>query len=190
MLDLGCGSGMSGAVIAAAGHAWVGCDISLDMLAVATGITPEVAPALRKTLTSAQQTYHLKSAQQQQQPAPSVQPSKAANKSRTGFNSLNHKPLKAFQHSSSSRGHGLVLWSDMAQGIPCRTHSLDGAISISAVQWLCHLPEAEKALSRLFKDLFRCLKPCAKAVLQVYVASEHFFAHHPLHLALLHSGTT
>lgn len=32
ILDLGCGSGLSGAVIGAAGHCWIGMDISEDML--------------------------------------------------------------------------------------------------------------------------------------------------------------
>ncbi len=32
ILDLGCGSGLSGEAISDAGHEWVGCDISADML--------------------------------------------------------------------------------------------------------------------------------------------------------------
>lgn len=35
ILDIGCGSGLSGEAIEEAGHVWVGCDISRDMLAVA-----------------------------------------------------------------------------------------------------------------------------------------------------------
>lgn len=162
---------MSGATVAAAGHAWVGCDISLDMLAVAAGIASSQVSALRNTLTSAQQP-HQQSCDPQQNTAPSVQASKAVMKSRTGLNRLNHKPLQAFQPASSSRGKGLVVWSNMAHGIPLRVHSVDAAISISAVQWLCHLPEVGKALNKLFQDLYRCLKPNGKAVLQVYIASE------------------
>jgi 18S rRNA (guanine1575-N7)-methyltransferase len=36
VLDIGCGSGLSGAVLEEAGHYWVGSDISADMLAVAS----------------------------------------------------------------------------------------------------------------------------------------------------------
>ena len=32
LLDVGCGSGLSGECITEAGHQWIGCDISRDML--------------------------------------------------------------------------------------------------------------------------------------------------------------
>jgi 18S rRNA (guanine1575-N7)-methyltransferase len=32
LLDIGCGSGLSGEIIDEAGHQWVGCDISASML--------------------------------------------------------------------------------------------------------------------------------------------------------------
>ena len=35
VLDVGCGSGLSGQVLEERGHAWVGCDVSRDMLHVA-----------------------------------------------------------------------------------------------------------------------------------------------------------
>jgi 18S rRNA (guanine1575-N7)-methyltransferase len=35
VLDVGCGSGLSGQVLEEKGHAWVGCDVSKDMLTVA-----------------------------------------------------------------------------------------------------------------------------------------------------------
>jgi 18S rRNA (guanine1575-N7)-methyltransferase len=35
VLDVGCGSGLSGQVLEDQGHIWVGCDVSRDMLAVA-----------------------------------------------------------------------------------------------------------------------------------------------------------
>jgi len=35
ILDIGCGSGLSGQVLEEKGHAWLGCDISRDMLTVA-----------------------------------------------------------------------------------------------------------------------------------------------------------
>ena len=35
VLDIGCGSGFSGAVLARTGHHWVGCDIAPAMLEVA-----------------------------------------------------------------------------------------------------------------------------------------------------------
>lgn len=35
ILDVGCGSGLSGKVLEEYGHVWVGCDVSRDMLTVA-----------------------------------------------------------------------------------------------------------------------------------------------------------
>jgi 18S rRNA (guanine1575-N7)-methyltransferase len=35
LLDVGCGSGLSGEALSEAGHSWVGCDISEAMLDVA-----------------------------------------------------------------------------------------------------------------------------------------------------------
>lgn len=35
ILDIGCGSGLSGQVLEEEGHVWVGCDVSRDMLQVA-----------------------------------------------------------------------------------------------------------------------------------------------------------
>lgn len=35
ILDIGCGSGLSGQVLEEQGHVWVGCDVSRDMLHVA-----------------------------------------------------------------------------------------------------------------------------------------------------------
>ena len=35
ILDIGCGSGLSGKVLEENGHVWVGCDVSRDMLDVA-----------------------------------------------------------------------------------------------------------------------------------------------------------
>ena len=35
VLDVGCGSGLSGKVLEERGHVWVGCDVSRDMLEVA-----------------------------------------------------------------------------------------------------------------------------------------------------------
>jgi 18S rRNA (guanine1575-N7)-methyltransferase len=34
ILDIGCGSGLSGQVLEEAGYNWIGCDVSRDMLQV------------------------------------------------------------------------------------------------------------------------------------------------------------
>lgn len=64
--------------------------------------------------------------------------------------------------------HGRLALNDMAQGLPLRRVALDGAISISAVQWLCSNVDSHGALARLFASLRSCLRPGAHAVLQFY----------------------
>jgi|EP00505_MAST-04D_sp_SCG-Rhode-Island_P005394 18S rRNA (guanine1575-N7)-methyltransferase len=111
ILDIGCGSALSGSIISEAGHGWVGMDISPDMLDVAVDREVE----------------------------------------------------------------GDVIQADMGQGIAFRPGLFDGAISISALQWLfypskrCHSPY--KRLQALFSQLYSSLYRGARAVFQFYPES-------------------
>jgi len=112
LLDIGCGSGLSGAVLEEHGHLWVGLDISAHMLAIAT-----------------------------------------------------------------ERSKGDVFLADMGDGLFFRPGTFDGAISISALQWLCNADkrwhEPRKRLSRFFHTLYACLSKGARAVLQFYPENGH-----------------
>ncbi len=176
LLDLGCGSGISGAVLTKHGHAWIGCDISSDMLAVAQGTTTSSSMLPDGQLALQPQQKRLK-------PDSAALPRNTLSfTSRTGHNSLNHKPAKHPGRANAAAGRGLVVQSDMAQGIPLRNNSIDGAVSISAVQWLCHASEPHKALRRLFRSLHRCLKPEGKAVMQLYLTGVACCVQQSLHL--------
>ncbi|KAL5726571.1 18S rRNA (guanine(1575)-N(7))-methyltransferase [Ranunculus cassubicifolius] len=111
LLDIGCGSGLSGETLSESGHQWIGLDISESMLDVA--VEREV--------------------------------------------------------------EGDLLHSDMGQGLPLRTGIIDGAISISAVQWLCNADKSSHnprlRLKAFFGSLYRCLARGAKAVFQMYPES-------------------
>ena len=108
LLDVGCGSGLSGDRLTELGHEWIGTDISKSMLEVAQEREVE----------------------------------------------------------------GGLINFDMGHGCPFRPGVFDGAISISAVQWLCNadnsLHEPRRRLKTFFTQLYRCLKRGAKAVLQFY----------------------
>ncbi|XP_022753407.1 probable 18S rRNA (guanine-N(7))-methyltransferase [Durio zibethinus] len=108
LLDIGCGSGLSGETITENGHQWIGLDISHSMLNV----------ALEKEV------------------------------------------------------EGDLLLGDMGQGLGLRPGVIDGAISISAVQWLCNADksshEPRLRLKAFFGSLYRCFARGARAVLQVY----------------------
>ncbi|KAJ6416224.1 hypothetical protein OIU84_004931 [Salix udensis] len=108
LLDIGCGSGLSGETLTENGHQWIGLDISQSMLNIA----------------------------------------------------------------SEREVEGDLLLGDMGQGLALRPGIIDGAISISAVQWLCNADksshEPRLRLKAFFGSLYRCLARGARAVFQVY----------------------
>ena len=67
---------------------------------------------------------------------------------------------------------GSVCRSDMGDGLPFRSNSFDGCVSISAVQWLCNADRScdvpKLRLKRFFTSLYRCLVRGSRAVLQFY----------------------
>ena len=73
---------------------------------------------------------------------------------------------------ASPAAAGCVCLADMAQGLPLRPASADGAVSVSAVQWLCAHAQPEAALARLFAALHACLRLGARAALQVYLEGQ------------------
>lgn len=108
LLDIGCGSGISGEAITDAGHMWIGYDISASMLCVA--LDREV--------------------------------------------------------------DGDLFLADAGQPMNFRPGTFDGAISVSALQWLCNIDkkghEPFKRLRTFFECLFQSLKKGARAALQFY----------------------
>ncbi|KAF4553878.1 18S rRNA (guanine(1575)-N(7))-methyltransferase-like protein [Elsinoe fawcettii] len=113
LLDLGCGSALSGSILSSipppvGPHSWIGLDISSSML----------AQALERDV------------------------------------------------------EGDLFLSDIGQGVPFRPGSFDGAISISAIQWLCNAETSEESpegrLKRFFEGLYSALKRGARAVCQFY----------------------
>lgn len=112
VLDLGCGSGLSGAALDEAGHVWIGLDISDAMLNVAREREVE----------------------------------------------------------------GDVILGDMGQGVPFRPGTFDGAISISALQWLCNADKSShnpaKRLYTFFTSLYAALNTGSRAVFQFYPSDQ------------------
>ena len=60
----------------------------------------------------------------------------------------------------------------MGLGLPFRDGTFDGAISVSALQWLCYdnssQQSASRRLGRFFSSLYRALKSGSRAALQFY----------------------
>jgi len=108
LLDLGCGSGLSGEVIQENGHMWIGVDISPSMIGIAT----------------------------------------------------------------ERKAEGDMFLADLGEGLFFRPGMFDGAISISALQWLCNADkkyhEPKKRITKFFQSLYNCLTRGGRAVLQFY----------------------
>lgn len=108
LLDIGCGSGLSGQVLERDNHIWIGIDISQPMLNVALDREVE----------------------------------------------------------------GDLILTDMGQGMPFRPGTFDGAISVSALQWLCNADKShhnpQKRMYKFFSTLFACLTRTSRAVFQFY----------------------
>jgi 18S rRNA (guanine1575-N7)-methyltransferase len=64
---------------------------------------------------------------------------------------------------------GDLLLGDLGQGLPFRAGAFDGAVSISALQWLCNADKTchnpAKRLFKFFSSLYACL----------VILSIHFF---------------
>ena len=67
---------------------------------------------------------------------------------------------------------GDLLLHDLGQGLGVRPGAADGAISISALQWLCNADKAThkpaKRLATFFASLYAALARGARAVFQFY----------------------
>ncbi|CAH1641173.1 unnamed protein product [Spodoptera littoralis] len=112
LLDIGCGSGLSGTVLEESGHMWIGMDISPAMLDVAKERETE----------------------------------------------------------------GDLVLSDMGEGVPFKAGCFDGAVSVSALQWLFNADKKShnpvKRLHQFFSSLYACLSRSARAVFQFYPENE------------------
>lgn len=71
---------------------------------------------------------------------------------------------------------GDLMLADIGQGVPFRPGSLDAAISISAIQWLCNAESSNVSpqgrLTRFFNGLYSSLRRGGRAVCQFYPKNE------------------
>jgi 18S rRNA (guanine1575-N7)-methyltransferase len=146
VLDIGCGSGLSGQVLEEKGHVWVGCDVSRDMLTVA-----QERMARQRSEAAARQREETEGMQDD-----------------NNGESDNEENDESIAREST----GDLLHHDMGTGLPFRPATFDACISISALQWLCYSNSAQqnpkKRLTRFFSSLYTVLKRGGRAVLQFY----------------------
>lgn len=157
VLDIGCGSGLSGQVLEEHGHVWFGCDVSRDMLSVA------------------QERMHSQSVNNTKQHR-SAKMDTDDNSNNNEDNDSSDEDNDDDDDDSEDNGvqgsSGDLLQHDMGTGLPFRPATFDACISISALQWLCYSTTKEqipkKRLMRFFSSLYTVLKRSGRAVLQFY----------------------
>lgn len=143
VLDIGCGSGLSGQVLEERGHVWIGCDVSRDMLNVAK----ERMLATNKKDDGGGDAMRNDDADSDSEDDED-------------------------DSGDGGPSSGDLLHHDMGTGLPFRPATFDACISISALQWLCYSNSAKqnprKRLTRFFSSLYSVLKRGGRAVLQFY----------------------
>jgi 18S rRNA (guanine1575-N7)-methyltransferase len=152
VLDIGCGSGLSGQVLEEYGHVWVGCDISRDMLMVAQERIQRQSDEV-----AAKQ-------QQKQKKNNSMRDDEDENDDSDDDDDDDDDDVE--------ESTGDLIHHDMGTGLPFRPATFDACISISALQWLCYSNSKEhnpkQRLLRFFSSLYTVLKRNGRAVLQFY----------------------
>ncbi|KAL9186830.1 hypothetical protein ACHAXT_010550 [Thalassiosira profunda] len=152
VLDVGCGSGLSGQVLEEHGHVWVGCDVSRDMLNMANERIEEKREAALHGGDSSDED--------------------------DSSNDDDDESMNDGQKRATEPSPGDLLHHDMGTGLPFRPATFDACISISALQWLCYSNSKDqipkRRLMRFFSSLYKVLRRGARAVLQFYPeTSEH-----------------
>lgn len=151
ILDVGCGSGLSGKVLEEHGHIWVGCDVSRDMLNVANErIEEKMEDALNASNSNGNGNGNAQEEDMEM---------------RDNQNKNDHD-----EENKASTGD--LMHHDMGTGLPFRPATFDACVSISALQWLCYANTKaqipKKRLTRFFSSLYQVLRRGGRAVLQFY----------------------
>lgn len=162
ILDLGCGTGLSGEVLAERGHSWVGMDISRSMLGIAKN---------REFVES-----DFDEDEDNEDDDDEVDDDEADDDDDQADDSAASENEEEVDQALEERKKWReVMHGDMGNGVPFRPGVFDGVISISVVQWLCNVDRKgqvpQRRLRELFQTLYNSMRRGARAVLQFYPES-------------------
>lgn len=192
LLDVGCGSGISGEVLTERGHAWFGVDISRDMLQIAKDaelldyeddlqeMSDDGATGGGSDSEEGDDARPIK--RTRNEPTGYVRFGPIHESDEDGDGGDEHDDDNDDDDSNGAGGAAVgiprgprmveVMHSDIGQGLPFRPGSFDGCVSISVIQWLCHCSQKgevpQRRLMAFFQSLYNALRRGAKAVLQFY----------------------
>jgi 18S rRNA (guanine1575-N7)-methyltransferase len=194
LLDIGCGSGLSGEVLTKHGHTWIGMDISSAML-------NEAKNKIRKrNITTTTTSSSSSSSSAAVTTTSSMEDDEEDDDDDDDEDEFDDElndddddddndddnnpdmemieeddddnPKSTKKQSPAKKGSGDFLLNDMGNGLGFRPNTFDGCISISAVQWLCYSHRADqiphKRLRAFFSSLYACLRRGARAAIQLY----------------------
>lgn len=188
ILDLGCGSGLSGAVIEERGDYWIGMDISKDMLEIAhqrripgsdgSGSGSDGSGADGGADTDLPIIPEYGKLDEEYYEEDDDDNDNDEEEDEDDYDSDSYSDNDVEMHKEQQENPELCLdlfLNDMGRGVSFRPGSFDGCVSISALQWLCHSnrkgENPKTRLMRLFNTLFGCLSRGARAVFQFYPES-------------------
>lgn len=194
LLDLGAGTGLAGEVLQQGGHTWVGTDIAMPMLRIAKR-REFVAAAERHDGGDDDEAEWEESGEESDSDDDGVasddgddddddeeeegdDDAEDAAETEAAARTAGHRGRRARaeveeQNPLEGRPQPVeVMQHDMGTCIPFRPGVFDGAISISALQWLCNIDRRgqvpQRRLKDFFQSLFNSLRRGARAVLQFY----------------------
>lgn len=177
LLDLGCGSGLSGSVFQRFGHLWIGADISSPMLNVAKEQRKR-SPSDSMDIDSSDEKNDSEFSENESDLSDSESYlSHDEDDSSLPYSEeeFDYKSNDSYKDGDEAGDCVDLLLGDMGEGIPFRPGTFDGCVSVSALQWLCHSNKSYERprarLSRLFSTLFAALTRGARAVFQLYPES-------------------
>lgn len=193
LLDVGCGSGISGEVLTEQGHAWIGVDISKDMLQMAKENEEVVAlieqneeeeeepSGLSRKNNRGDITGNGKSFSSGMEEESFAHPRESCSdveddkEELEGSEDLHQEETDNTGAVVPAPAMAEVLHLDIGTGLPLRPGSFDGCVSISVLQWLCHSSKRgevpQRRLRAFFQSLYNALRRGAKAVFQFYPSS-------------------
>jgi 18S rRNA (guanine1575-N7)-methyltransferase len=170
VLDIGCGSGLSGQVLEEYGHVWLGCDISRDMLFVAKERMQNQSNSKKNSKRRRNSSSNDK--MDTDQDSENSDSEDDDDDDDNDDNSDDDSGSAENDDDNIAGSSGDLMQHDMGTGLPFRPATFDACISISALQWLCYSTSKsqipKRRLLRFFSSLYVVLKRTGRAVLQFY----------------------
>ena len=170
ILDIGCGSGLSGQVLEEHGHVWVGCDLSRDMLDVASERIERKREMAMKKKRGKKKGDRDDSVMDEDEGSEDDSENESDSDYSRSDDDDDDDDDDDIGPALASTGD--LMHHDMGTGLPFRPATFDACISISAIQWLCYSATKnqipKKRLIRFFSSLYQILRRGGRAVLQFY----------------------